>query len=256
MSRLETRNLTVNISCLCVVESLDLVLEPGQFWMLLGPNGIGKTTLLHTLSGLRRAEQGEILVGSQPLDAWPRRRLAQQLGLLQQHTAYHFDATVLEIALMGRHPYLSPWQNEDETAHGLAMEALEQVGLHRQTTQPVTQLSGGEARRLAVATLLVQDPDILLLDEPSNHLDPAYQRHTLSALGEPVRRGDKCLIAATHDLNLAMRYGSHALLLEGNGQWSSGPTSELMTRARLEQLYGVDMTELRTDEGQKVFGFL
>ena len=238
MSLLECRQLDVRIGSTQVVSELDLSFEPGQFWGLLGANGVGKTTLLRCLAGLGPPRAGTVRLESQSMEDLPRRTIARHLGMLQQHTAYVFDANVLQTALTGRHPHLGHWRREGPVDFATATEALAAVDLDGFAERSVAGLSGGEARRLAVATLLVQESPIMLLDEPTNHLDLRHQVKIMDLLQALTRREGRCAIAALHDVNLAARYCSHVIMLFGAGQWCAGDSEAMLSEASLGRLYG------------------
>jgi len=154
MSGLACNQVDVRIANIQVVSGLELEVKPGQFWGLLGPNGIGKTTLLKCLAGLDQPLAGQILLESRDINELPRKLLARHIGMLQQHTVYVFDSSVLQTALTGRHPHLAYWEREGAADLDKASEALKAVGLEGFSQRSVTGLSGGEARRLAFAALL------------------------------------------------------------------------------------------------------
>jgi iron complex transport system ATP-binding protein len=234
---LEAAGLSVTIGQVQVTRELSLSIRPGEFWGLLGPNGVGKTTLLKTLAGLRVPNQGEVLLDGHSLLSQRRRVIAQRLGMLTQNTRYAFEASCEETALVGRHPYLSAWSRESDTDRQLARQALDDLNLLHLADRSCMQLSGGESRRLALATLLVQNPAVLLLDEPINHLDPANQVAMLNVLAQRVRDERKAAVMALHEVNLATCYCSHVILLYGDGQWSAGRTANLLTDTNLSALY-------------------
>ncbi len=238
-------HLEVRIGDVLVAEDLNLQLRPGQFWGLLGRNGAGKTTLLLSLAGLRPPNHGRLIFNEKPLPQWPRRKLACHLSMLQQHTAYLFDATVQQTALIGRHPYIGPWQREGARDRQITADALERLGLASLATRSVTTLSGGEARRLALATLLVQDAELMLLDEPTNHLDLSHQVQIMQLIRRLITDGGKSAFAALHDINLAARYCSHILMLLGNGQWLAGTAEEVIDEANLSRLYAHEIRRVR-----------
>ena len=203
--------------------SLNLELEPGQFWGLLGPNGIGKTTLLKCMAGLSPPDSGNVLLENQGIENLPRRVIARLLGMLQQHTVYVFDASVLETAMTGRHPHLAYWEREGPKDKQKALDAIRAVDLAGFESRSVTGLSGGEARRLAFASLIVQEPAILLLDEPTNHLDMKHQIRIMNQVKSRSAREQRCAMIALHDVNLAARYCSHILMLLGMGTGRQAP---------------------------------
>ena len=249
---LEAKELSVRIGSVEVVRTLNLRIAPGQFWGLLGPNGVGKTTLLKTLAGVFASAGGDVRLRGRSIETLGRRQIARQLGMLTQHTGYAFEASCEQTALVGRHPHLTAWSRETAADRALARNALRELGLLELAERSCMNLSGGESRRLALATLLVQDPSVLLLDEPTNHLDPANQVTILDVLGQRVRSQNKGAIMALHEVNLATCYCSHVLMLYGNGEWAAGATSDLLTAANLSRLYRCRM-RLVDDGQQKVF---
>ncbi|QOC24295.1 ABC transporter ATP-binding protein [Wenzhouxiangella sp. AB-CW3] len=252
MSRLSAHDLDVRIGQVQVATALNLAIREGEFWGLLGPNGVGKTTLLKTLAGLHPPLTGGIRLNDRPMTDLKRRIIARHLGMLPQHTHYAFDASCLETALVGRHPHLGPIGRERQQDHDLARLALEELGMRDLASRSCMDLSGGESRRLALATLLVQDPEVMLLDEPTNHLDPANQVTILNVLHRLVREHRKTALMALHEVNLATCYCSHVLLLYGDGEWDAGPTRELLTTENLSRLYRCRV-RLVDDGRQRVF---
>jgi len=251
MSALQCKNLDLRIGGIRVVSKLDLSIRPGEFWGLLGPNGIGKTTLLKCLAGLIEPATGEILLESRPILELPRKLLARHIGMLQQHTVYVFDASVMQTALTGRHPYLGYWEREGPDDLAAAHAALRVVGLEGFADRSVTGLSGGEARRLAFASLLVQDPDLMLLDEPTNHLDLRHQVQIMSMIQRRARDGSCSALAALHDINLAARYCSHVIMLFGDGDWCAGPADDMLSESSLERLYHCPVERLESPGGPR-----
>jgi iron complex transport system ATP-binding protein len=251
MSTLASRNLGVRIAGIQVVSKLDLAIRPGEFWGLLGPNGIGKTTLLKCMAGLHEAAAGEVLLESRNIAELPRRLLARHIGMLQQHTVYVFDSSVLQTALTGRHPHLGYWEREGPRDFELADAALRAVDLDGFGERSVTGLSGGEARRLAFATLMVQEPDIMLLDEPTNHLDLRHQVRIMGMIQQRSKEGANSVLAALHDVNLAARYCTHVVMLFGRGDWCAGPALDMLSESSLERLYGCPVERLESTHGPR-----
>lgn len=249
MTVLSCHHLDLRIADVQVVTDFNLELTPGSLWGLLGSNGAGKTTLLKCMAGLLQPNAGELLLESRALDELPRRMLARHVGMLQQHTAYVFDSSVMQIALTGRHPHLGHWQLEGPDDIGKALTALTTVGLDGFVDRNVASLSGGEARRLAFAALLVQEPDIMLLDEPTNHLDLRHQLRIMGMIRNRTVTNGAAGIAALHDVNLAARYCTHVVMLFGDGQWCAGTTAQMLNESSLQRLYGCAVEELKGEEG-------
>jgi len=252
MSLLATRDLHIEIGDKRIGDGIDLAVEPGEAWAVLGSNGSGKTTLLHTLAGLRPPARGEIRLADRPLDAWSRRAIACHLGILLQDSDDPFPATVMETALIGRHPHLGPWQWEGPEDHAIARQALAEVELTGFEQRGVETLSGGERRRLALATLRVQDPRLALLDEPTNHLDLHHQIRLLGQLRERSREREGALLMALHDVNIAARFCDHALMIFADGEILHGPAEELLRADYLTCLYHHPIEEV-AGNGQRAF---
>jgi iron complex transport system ATP-binding protein len=251
VTRLACHSLDLAIGGKQVVHNLVTEFQAGQFWGLMGANGIGKTTLMKCLAGLIEADKGYVSLDGQAIVKLQRRSVARQLGMMQQHAAYVFDASVLQTVLTGRHPHLGRWQGETPDDEQKARRAIALVGLGGLENRSVTGLSGGEARRLAFATLLVQEPAIMLLDEPSNHLDLRHQVSIMSKIGNQVYSGGRLAIAAMHDVNLAACYCSHILMIFGAGEWSAGPAADMFSQTTLERLYQCPVQMVDTPDGKR-----
>jgi iron complex transport system ATP-binding protein len=229
--------LTVEVGRRDVCRELDFSVQPGDTLVILGRNGAGKTTLLHTLAGLRDMARGAVLLSGQPYAAWPRGHEACLRGLLAQSQPDFFSATVLETALVGRHPYLGRWDWEGPEDEAIAMAALTTMGLDSFAERQVPTLSGGERQRLAIAALLVQQPRLYLLDEPLAHLDLHHEITVLDHFRDLAANGAG-VVMVLHDINLAARYASHVLLLDGEGGHVIGPAAEVLTAERLSAAFG------------------
>lgn len=241
---LAARGLTVCIAGITVCRDLDLTIWPGERWAILGCNGAGKTTLLHTLAGLRQPAAGTIELDGRRLDALPPREVARIRGFLPQDDIDAFGATALETALIGRHPHLSRWQWESDNDLRIARAALAALDMAHAESRDVRTLSGGERRRVALATLFAQEPRLFLLDEPSTHLDLAHQLALLDRLTALAGGGaGRAIVMVLHDVNLAARFCDHVLLLD-RGEAIAGPAEELLTEERLSRTYGVRLTRL------------
>ena len=249
MARLETSGLDVHIGTTRVCRQLDLHFNAGERWAILGRNGAGKTTLLHTLAGLRRPDNGTVKLDGATLDTLSRQRVARRIGVLLQDHLDAFPANVMETVLIGRHPYLGALQWEGPDDYAMARAALHAVGLDGMEDRNVATLSGGERRRLGIATLLTQDPAVLLLDEPTNHLDVHQQIRILDLLQSRAQAEHKTLLLVMHDLNLALRYCDRFLLLFGAGETAQGSADVVLTRPILERLYGHPMYALQGPQG-------
>jgi iron complex transport system ATP-binding protein len=252
---LAVRALTVDIGGKSICKEMSLAFEQGQCWAILGLNGAGKTTLIHTLAGVRPPDSGEIMLDGRPLGAFPRREVAQNLALLAQDSFDAFDASVLETALIGRHPHTPRWrwlQWESRDDHELAHAALAAVDLEGLAMRRVSTLSGGERERLAIASVLTQEPRVILLDEPTSHLDAHHQVAVLELFARKARDEARTVIMSLHDASLAARYCTHALLLFLDGETRAGPVADVLGAETLTRLYRHAIREIRAD-GLRLF---
>jgi len=247
---LELRHVTLAVAGRTLCRDLSARLEAGQNWVILGANGSGKTTLLHALAGLRAPESGAVYLDDQPLAAISYRERARRLGVLLQDYETGLPATALEVALSGRHPHLGRWQWEGEDDRALARTALAALDLDGFEGRALGTLSGGERRRVEIAALLAQDAPLCLLDEPTNHLDLQHQVRVLAQLTARAQRPGHLNVMVLHDINLAARFGSHAILLYGDGTAQAGPLAEVFTCERLERLYRCTIRALE-DNGRR-----
>lgn len=248
--KLETHKLDVSIGGQAVCRGFDLVVESGSRWAVLGVNGAGKTTLLTTLAGLRPAAGGDILLNGQSLETLAPRARAQQMGLMLQDDHDDPEITVRETAMLGRLPHLNWWQAESELDEKIAHQALAAVGLDALGERRAATLSGGERRRLAVAALITQQCGLLLLDEPTSHLDIHQQFALLDLLTALPQR---TLVMTLHDVNLAARYCTHVLMLFGDGDACAGPVELMLLPEVLSKLYHHPVAVIETSHGRLYF---
>ena len=237
MAVLELENLEVRIGDNIICHDLALDLDGGDILGVLGRNGVGKTTLLHTIMDFRQPASGTIYIQDNNLQTLKRHQLARKVGLLFQDNDTSMPATVLETVLLGRHPYSKNllWDSEQDIE--LCLETLVQLGLGTLENRQVSTLSGGEKQRLAIALLLAQNPTVFLLDEPSNHLDIDYQIKVLELLTDKINNKNAAMVMASHDINLVSRFCNHVLLLLGDGETIIGPTSSVLSSENLAHAF-------------------
>ncbi len=233
---LQVRDLCVRVPGRVLVDALDVDIAPGEFVAVLGQNGSGKSLTLMTLAGLRSASRGEARLNGDDVHASPRQQIARRLALLPQHSDDQFPESVLQSVLAGRHPHIGRfrWESADDLA--IAEGALDAMGILAMRDRDVLSLSGGERRRLAIAQVLTQTPQLYLLDEPTNHLDPQHQIDVLRVFRAAAVDGGS-VVASLHDANLAMRYADRCLLLYGDGRWELGDVADVLDAERLTGLY-------------------
>lgn len=252
MTRLQAHSLTLRIGARTLCRDLSLALNAGENWVVLGPNGSGKSTLLATLAGLQMPAAGDVRLDGNPITGMVARERARQLALLLQDYETGLSATVMDTVLSGRHPHLDPFAWEGEADRAIAREALVTVGLAGFGGRSLATLSGGERRRVEIAAVLAQAASISLYDEPTLHLDLHQQVNILEMLAARSRQTGHVSLFVLHDVNLAVRYATHALLLFGDGSHVHGPGAEILTHTYLERLYRCQLHTLEA-AGRPVF---
>ncbi|HEU5297767.1 MAG TPA: ABC transporter ATP-binding protein [Burkholderiaceae bacterium] len=241
---LDACSLTLRAGARDLARELSLRVQTGELWCVLGPNGSGKTTLLHTLAGVRAPAAGRVqLMGSDVAHTSPE-QLARRRGLLTQTVHDSFAASALDVVLLGRHPHHDRWSFDDDEDRRIAADALAAVDAASLALRDVTTLSGGERQRVAIAALLAQQVPLMLLDEPTAHLDLKHQIGMLAHLRGLVQAGDCAAVIALHDLNLAGRFASHALVF-GSQAVVSGPVDDVMTEATLSAAFEHPLRRVR-----------
>ena len=222
------------------LRDVSVTIQRGSLTGLLGPNGCGKTTLLKLMAGVLRPPQGAIALNGRALTGLSRRELARRVASVPQETHPAFDYSVLEMALMGRHPHLGPFQLEGPEDIAIAHDCLSATGTAHLADRPYMTLSGGEKQRVVIASALAQAPEVLLLDEPTASLDLAYQLEVASLLDRLNHDRGVTMVLATHDLNLAASLCDSLVLIRSGRVLAQGPTSEVLTGAMIQRLYDVE----------------
>jgi|GEM_PF-70766 len=233
--KLQTINLSLSIGERQLITNLNWQVNAGECWCIIGRNGVGKTTLLRSLAGLVNLSAGveEVLIDNRPLATWPLPDLATIRSYLPQERNDAFAYRVIETVLAARHPYNNGnyWESAEDLATAYA--ALAELDVADLAERDVRSLSGGERQRVAIAALLAQDAQLMLLDEPARSLDLGHQISAMQLFSTRAKSENKAVVMVSHDLNLAYGIATHTLLLMGDGSWKTGPASEIMTQPAL-----------------------
>lgn len=242
---LSVRGLSVRLGVRTILDATDLDADRGSVTGLIGPNGAGKSTLLRAILGLTAMEAGSVTFAGNDLLAMPRRSRAQLAAFVEQTTATDARLTVRDVVMLGRIPFQTVWQvspaPQDADVTDAALAAVDMTGFAERFYHT---LSGGEQQRVQIARALAQQPRLLLLDEPTSHLDIHAQLATLALLRQRARAGATVLLAL-HDLNLAAGFCDHLILLRHGQPVAAGRPEDVLTPALLQSVYGVDVTVLR-----------
>ena len=238
---LTVNNLSVRYGDLTVVDDLSFSVSRGEWMMILGPNGAGKSTALSAIM------QGTPYSGDVTFEGESLRRMrpqarARRIGALMQHNYMGYAYSVEEVVRLGRYAHSGRLLRGSTAADDQAVEqALRMTGMLNQRGQSVLTLSGGELQRTFLAQVFAQNPRVLLLDEPANHLDLGYQKHIFSLIGRWLSQPGRAVLSVVHDLSLARRYGTHAVLMDGGRCVARGTMEETLTPENLARVYGMDV---------------
>lgn len=229
-----------------VMEALDLDIEPGTITAILGPNGAGKTTLLHLSLGWLHPMNGWVELYGEPLKDFSRRELGRWMGLVPQAESTPFEYSLLEYVLLGRTPYLSPLAMPGVKDVQISTEMLEEVGLGGLHNRTMTSISGGERQLVLIARALAQQPKILLLDEPTSHLDLSNKGKLVQLLRQLQRRG-VTIIFTTHEPDVASALATHMVLMRKGEILKTGLVGNVMTSNNLSELYHMPIEVKKLD---------
>ncbi|EIF32710.1 ABC-type cobalamin/Fe3+-siderophore transport system, ATPase component [Burkholderia sp. Ch1-1] len=245
---LSAQRLTLRAGARTLLDAFTHTFYAGEIWCVAGPNGAGKTTLLSTLAGLLQPSAGHVELDGVRVADWPPLALAQRRALMPQSAPDAFSASVFDIVMLNRFPHLGGWGWEREADHEAAHAALDLLGLAAFAARDVLSLSGGERQRVALAAALCQDAPLLLLDEPLSHLDLHHQIDCLETLAAWTREPGRTVMFSCHDLNLARRFATHALLLDGAGGAYAGPVHDVLTPTLASRAFGYPLILIRDGE--------
>jgi len=222
-----------------VLDGVTLSVNEGEVLGILGPNGAGKTTLLRCISGVLKPRVGSILVEGLEVGSVKPKLLAKTLAVVPQEFEVSFNFTAFDVVLMGRNPHLSRLQSEGAKDYEAARKAMELTGTLHLANRPINQLSGGEKRKVVIAKALAQEPKVLLLDEPTSHLDVSAQLEVMDLIKSLCRKG-LTVIATFHDMNLAARYCNVLALMHHKKIVAAGRPEEVLTAENVKEVFGVE----------------
>lgn len=245
----EIDNVSFSYGPQVILQDMTFGVEAGEFLAIAGPNGAGKTTLLNLLCGLLRPRRGRIRINGRDIRSYSIKALARKLAVVRQEFIPAFDFTVFEVVAMARTAYMSALGFESAADRRIISEAMEVTDTSRFASRPMHQLSGGERQRVFIARALAQQSPILLLDEPTTFLDFKHQVAIYDLLRDAQSRSGKTIVAATHDINLAMQYCDKALLL-ADKSYHIGDISSVLTRQAIEGAFGVEAFEGAVGRGK------
>ena len=238
---LKAEHLTVRYGEKTILQDVSLQVREGEWWAVVGPNGAGKSTLAGAL-GKTVPYEGTVTCKGKDIREIPSREYARMVGVLNQNHSAVFGFTVEEVVSLGRYARHTGFLRKgDPEGQSKIDQALSLTGLGDMRKRNMLTLSGGERQRVFLAQVLCQDPEILILDEPANHLDLPFQQELFSLIGEWLKTPGRAAVTVMHDLSLAKKYGSHALLMDKGRCAAQGKLSDVLDRDLLRDVYGMDI---------------
>lgn len=237
MSCLEASEVTYHASEKVIIQNISLQTQKGKFVGLLGPNGSGKSTFLKTVYRVLSPQHGKIILDGQLTEKYRTNELFQKLSVVGQEAHGDFDFSAIEVVMMGRYPFKTGLQTENQEDQQIVENALHQVNMWDRREQVFLSLSGGEKQRILIARALAQTPQYLILDEPTNHLDIYHQIEILDLL----KQLDTGILTTLHDLNLAAYYCDYLYLLKEGNVVAEGTPEKVLTQENIVSIYEVDV---------------
>ncbi|OBZ16994.1 heme ABC transporter ATP-binding protein [Bacillus sp. FJAT-26390] len=234
---IEAHNIIQTVQGRIVLNGLSCSFQKGRMYGIIGPNGVGKSTLLQLLSGVDQPKQGEVLLAGQNIASYPRKQLAKKMAVLEQSGLPPVGFSVREVVGMGRFPFQNWLGGEEQDSESIIDRALTAMGLKELEHRKMDQLSGGERQRVALAKLMAQEPSIILLDEPTTYLDIGFQVQLLDTVRAWQRERELTVIAVLHDLNLASLYCDELVVLHQGKVAAAGNPHHVLTASLIEQVY-------------------
>jgi len=240
MFSLELDNISLSYDHRLVVKDLSFRLGPGELVGLIGPNGCGKTSIIKAISRTLVLRSGKIMLDRKDLSRFPLNDLARIIGVVPQNPSLPDTFTVSEVVLLGRNPHLGWLRNESPRDVETAWWAMERTGISSLVERRMGELSGGERQRVTIARVLAQEPEAMLMDEPTANLDIIHQIEILELIRSLCREKKLAVLVALHDLNLASQYCRHLLMMKEGRIFAAGTPTEVVTSANIKEVYGAE----------------
>lgn len=245
---LEVKNLYFSYAEKEILKDISFSVKPGELLGLLGPNGVGKTTLLKCINKIHTPSSGEIIVEGKRIDKLSGASLAHHLSYVPQDTNSNFPVSVVDMVMIGRLPFINFKLAENDKA--VVFKLLEEMGLGHMAFSSINRLSGGERQRVFIARAIAQEPKVILLDEPTSNLDMKHQIEILKLLKRTIVENQIAAVMTIHDLNLAAMFCDKALMLKDQGVHAYGRCKDIITESNIDLVYGVK-TEVYQKEGKQ-----
>ena len=253
--QLKVRDISFYYDSFKAVDRVSFEVESGLILGIVGPNGSGKTTLLRCINKALKPEAGTVFLDDVNLILTKQKEIAQKIGVVPQNSISRFPFTVFDIVLMGRFPHLSRFEKETEKDFNIVQRCLKLAGVEQLASRLITEISGGEHQKVIVARALAQEPQVLLLDEPTLHLDINHQLELLELLSILAKKEGLIVVMVSHDLNLAARYSNRIMILKEGKIFRAGLPKEVLTCQCIKEVYGIE-TEITQGPATGLFNII
>lgn len=250
---IEIKDLSFSFDEEQILKKVNLKIETGKFYAILGPNGSGKTTLLRTIAKSLDVKAGAVFVHEKDINSFGIKSLAKELAVVPQNTEVQFDFSVFDLVLMGRAPYLSRFAVEEEEDLRIAQKAMELTDTWRLRDRNIHTLSGGERQRVIIARAMTQKTGIILLDEPVSHLDIYHQIEILKEIKALNLTNRVTVLTVLHDLNLAAAFCDYMILMNQGKIHSLGSPAEILKKEVIKEIYGVEVDIIKAPESGRPY---
>jgi iron complex transport system ATP-binding protein len=237
--KLKVKDVEFSYGSVHVLKDVSIELAASEMLGVVGPNGAGKSTLLRCIDRILSPQKGCILLDERDIKKMSRMELAKKIGYIPQSASQVFPATVFDTVLMGRRPHLG-WRSSEEDTE-MVLETLQMLNIEDLAMRDINELSGGQQQKVFIARALTQEPDVLLLDEPTSNLDIRHQLEVMDIIKNIVREKQISAIMAIHDLNLAARYTDRIIMMNGGTIFAAGEPFSVLTTENIKQAYGVEV---------------
>jgi iron complex transport system ATP-binding protein len=238
---LKTDKIKFSYNKINILKGIDLNIPKGSFVGIIGPNASGKSTLLKNISKTLTADRGKVYLDKKVLNDYKPIELAKKMAVVPQNTEVNFNFNVYDIIMMGRHPYQSRWSSLKQKDKEMVRRIMKLTDTSKLKNKLINELSGGERQRVIIARALAQDPDVLLLDEPTSNLDINYQGEIYDLLKHLNQKFNLTIITVSHDLNLTAQYCEELLLLKNGKIFAAGTAENVLTEKNIKQVYNTEV---------------
>ena len=237
--KLKIKDVEFSYASVPVLKEVCIELAESEMLGVVGPNGAGKSTLIRCIDRILKPQHGTILLDGQNINDMHQMELARKIGYIPQSASQVFPATVFDTVLMGRRPHLG-WRSSEKDTE-MVLETLQLLNIEEFAMRDINELSGGQQQKVFIARALTQEPDVLLLDEPTSNLDIRHQLEVMNIIKNIVREKQISAIMAIHDLNLASRYADRIIMMNGGEIFDAGDAASVLTPENIKHVYDVEV---------------